>query len=325
MQPSAPTICALCDAPDALTHLESHQDPGGDLYQLYACTLCEAWFWYPLKNPGGGWYERDERYAGRNEDPILEPNWNHKKVISYLDGKAGKVLDIGCGVGNFLAHAQSKGWECYGIDFDRDAIEAGKRTFGLENLYVADLKEFADSHKGNTFDLITAFDVFEHIDNHREFMTLIRSLLSENGSLAMSMPYRKRAAWLALGDVPPRHLTRWDRSALSHFLDRHGFTTRFITRRSEGLRLLILKLRFKYGKNVSFNLVGRVRNAAVNRSAPTGLDRLKLQLVRMLASTKDTVLFGVPALAIYLKTLFSPSRYITLYVIAEKRALSPSE
>lgn len=317
----APETCLVCHTPCVLTYLESHTDPlGGETYDLFSCPECGVWFWNPLKNPGNIWYERDERYAGRNEDPILDPNINHTQIISYLGQHTGRVLDVGCGVGNFLAWAQKHGWEPYGIDFDSDAIAAAKRTFGITNLEVLDLKEFKDKYPDLKFDLITAFDVFEHIDNHVEFLELIRSMLTENGHIAMSMPYRKRALWLLSGDVPPRHLTRWDRTSLSNFLEKRGYAVRRINRRTDGIRHLILKMRFRYGKHFSVGLVRAVKNSVQEKSgrAPSGIRKFKIRMAENLAKVKDAVLFGLPALAIYLWMLPGTERYLSLYVIAQK-------
>jgi SAM-dependent methyltransferase len=314
----SPEHCVLCNAPRVQPLARSHAE-GAVTYELYGCSACKAEFWWPLKNPGAHWYEHDERYAGRNKSPILEPNWNHKKIISFLSPAVGRVLDIGCGVGNFLAWAKKNGWEPTGIDFDADAIEAGKRTFGLRDLFISDLQQFAAAHPGVRFDLITFFDVLEHLDNHHEFISQVRELLVSGGHIAMSMPYRAHAQWLMPADVPPRHLTRWDRESLQNFLEREGFRVVYMTRRSEGLRYLILKLRFRYGKKFSFGLVDRAR--AQDTASPVsrpGTKTFKLRAVQLLAKTKDAVLFGIPALAIYLYMLPGRSRYITLYAIAQK-------
>ena len=230
-----PTACPVCDSSVPLT-LRGEHAVLDQTYRCFACSTCMVEFWWPLKNPGATWYEHDERYAGRNEDPILEPNWNHTKIISFLKPMRGRVLDVGCGVGNFLAHAQSQGWEPHGIDFDRDAIEAGKRTFDLKDLEVSDVAEYRAMHSGEQFDLITFFDVIEHIDNHGKFFEHVRALLVPRGYIAMSMPYRHHANFLMPGDLPPRHLTRWDRRSLTNFLERQDFEVCYLGRRTEGLR-----------------------------------------------------------------------------------------
>jgi SAM-dependent methyltransferase len=275
-------------------------------------------FWWLLKNPGAEWYSHDPRYAGRNADPIWKANWNQKKIISYLAPFHGQVLDVGCGIGNFLAWAARAGWRCAGIDFDRDAIEAGKKRFGLADLEVNDLITYARTHPDRQFDLVTFFDVLEHVDNHNEFIEAIRAVLKPNGYVAMSMPYRKHAEWLMPLDLPPRHLTRWDRASLKRFLEARGFEVVYMTRRTEGIWNIVIRLRFRYGKRVSFGAVGAVRRSLEDSGATRARRPLLVGAVHLLAKLKDGLFFGLPAILIWLAMLSSPRRYATLYAIARK-------
>ncbi len=313
-----PLVCPLCKE-EPVYKVEVLP---GTMFTAYNCNNCGVLFWWPMKNPGFEWYERDERYAGRNHEPLLLPNWNHRKVISFLKNKTGKVLDIGCGTGNFLAHAKEQGWDPYGIDFDRDAIATSKEVFHLNNTFVSDLPHYIDNSTKNTFDLVTFFDVFEHIDNHNEFISLIKEILKDKGHIAMSMPYRKGARWLQPHDLPPRHLTRWDEVSIRKFLERNGFKVRYLARRSEGISFLILKLRFRYGKYTSFNLVSKLRKVFEREGGKVELGSTQARTINTaskVARIKDTIIFGIPAFVVWLAMLFTPKRYITLYVIAEKQ------
>jgi SAM-dependent methyltransferase len=314
-----PTTCPLCTATAEFEQKEVYTDPQTRAhYTLYECGACRAQFWEPLKNPGGEWYAHDGRYADRNELPILAPNWNHKKIISFLAPQTGRLLDVGCGVGTFVAWAEQHGWQGTGIDFDKDAVDAGKHTFGLERLTVEDITAFAKRHEGESFDLVTFFDVLEHVDNHREFIATIRNLLKSGGHIAMSMPYRGRAPWLMEADVPPRHLTRWDRRSLTQFLEREGFEVLYTHRTAASIRFIILKLRFRYGRNLSVGLVRKVRAAEVARPSRRH-NTFLLVAAQTAANIKDALLFGLPAIAIWLALLPTKKRYIGLYAIARKR------
>ncbi len=320
MSEPVPNVCPLCQGSHLDVRQENYVDPQSRTsYTLYECGACAGQFWWPLKNPGAHWYEHDVRYADRNQDPIREPNWNHKKVISFLKPLTGKVLDVGCGVGNFLAWADKNGWQSTGIDFDQDAIEAGKRMFGLTDLQIADVGEYAKQNLGKQFDLITFFDVLEHVDNHNEFIDHIRGLLKDGGYIAMSMPYRGHAEWLMTGDLPPRHLTRWDRGSLKTFLEARGFEVVYITRRSEGLRYLILKMRFRFGRRTSFGLVRKIKTST-GATTVTEQKTSAIRIAEILAKIKDAVLFGLPAIVVWLVMLPSRKRYITLYAIARKKS-----
>lgn len=312
--------CPVCGNGAGRPLLRSHRD-GGTLYRLFACGACSIQYWQPFKNPGAEWYGHDERYAGRNQDPLLEPTDKHRETISLLAPRTGRVLDVGCGTGNFLYYARSKGWHVRGIDFDKDAIETGKNVFKIEGLEVADLGEFKRRHSEEQFDLITFFDVIEHIDDHREFMEEVRTLLKPGGYIAMTMPYRKHAAWLNPKDLPPRHLTMWDRMALRTFLLREGFEVVHMARKTEGLGFIVLKLRFRYGQWFSFGAVDTIKRAVRKGGGIEVGSRAEktIRAAKILARIKDAVLFGIPAICIWLCMLPSPKRYVTLFCIARKK------
>ncbi len=335
-------ICLLCKKESELVFKEAHIDASSGIeYKLYACPLCDGQFWMPFKNPGAEWYEHDERYAGANDNPPLEPNWNHRKVISFLkDEKVNesadsrkKVLDVGCGTGNFLAHAREEGWEVAGIDFDRNAVAAAQNIFKLPNIEVNDLASFYNRYKStrqSPFNLITFYDVFEHIDNHDEFLRMIHEMLTKPGYISMSMPYRHGSRWLQPNDLPPRHLTRWDRRSLKNYLEAHGFAVKYIKRVPAPYFYIVMKLRFKYGKYVSFNLVKKMQDKAgalqikdqVKQSQAAKVlakKSMKVKLIHTLAKTKDIIIFGIPAALIWAGFLFTRKRYTGLFAIAEKK------
>ncbi len=315
-------ICPICDSGAGLP-IETFTDTGTQ-YSLYACGECQAHFWLPMKNPGAEWYEHDVKYADRNSDPILTPNEKHMATLAYFS-TPGSVLDVGCGVGNFLAEAQRKGWECSGIDFDPAAVAVAQKRFGLSGVSVDEIAHFAATHS-RTYTLVSFFDVFEHIDNHNEFLKTARQLVASGGHIALSVPYRHSWRWFIPFDLPPRHLTRWDEVSLGMVLQRHGFTVRKIVRHPATIYFIALKLRFLYGSWTSIGLVRKARTLeSTKKSAVSETHRvhesLLVRTVKRIARLKDLVLFGLPALCIWLVFLFTRARYTDFTVIAQKTDL----
>lgn len=313
-------ICPICRKDSEIDYLESYNDRGQE-YRLYQCRNCSAQFWEPFKNPGAEWYGKNESYAGRNIDPDPRPNINHRRIINYLKPLRGAVLDVGCGTGNFLYWARKNGWQIFGFDFDKGAIDAAKKVFGIDTAEINDFSGYCRNHPDKKFDLITFFDFFEHIDNHNEFIETVRGLLKDNGYIAASMPYRKMARWLNPGDFPPCHLTRWDRKSLRRFLERHGFRVLYIKRKTEGLMPVFTRLIRRYGRFVSFNLVGRYKEKV--RTEGFFIDskaEKKVNALHFLAKIKDWLIFGLPTLIIWFFMLVTAKRYSNLYVIAQKNA-----
>lgn len=96
------------------------------------------------------------------------------KLTSLLkDGD--KVLDIGCGSGNFLDFAQARGCETHGVEYSISSLRNvnDKGHIGLSRLDEVSQK----------FDLITAFDVIEHLYDVPNFLNVCKTKLSSEGYL----------------------------------------------------------------------------------------------------------------------------------------------
>jgi len=317
--------CELCQAPGELATIETHSDRG-QIYCLHYCPVCGGQFWESFRNPGAEWYERDERYSSINADPYTQVNWHQKFVLDWVENKIGpkRLFDIGCGSGNFLAFAKRRGWQVAGIDFDSNAIQSTKEVFGITDVEQTDLINYTNAHPNAEFELVAFFDVFEHIDNHREFLAAVKKLVVKDGYIAMSMPHRRGARFLKPYDLPPRHLTRWDEASLAGILCRHGFAPVYLKALNASPNYVVLKLRFKYGRWFSFNLVNRVKksNPTLNVKHSTSGHRVsttKIKLITVLAKIKDWLIFGLPALVIWSWLVITRRATIGLVAIAQKQ------
>ncbi len=312
--------CPFCYK-DEIIKLENHLD--GDMnYNLNHCISCDGQFWVPFQNPGHLWYENDPRYSSRNADPILKPNKNHLTIVNFL-GRKGSLLDVGCGVGNFLVWARSVGWKVSGLDFDREAVKVAKSLFGLDDVTVSDPTSYFRNNPDRKFDVITFFDFIEHIDNPNVFLSEIKKAMNPEGFISFSTPYRHGFKWLKPHDLPPRHLSRWSVKAVKNILEKNGFEPVLIFKRSEGLSYIVMKLRFRFGKYLSFGLVNKLSNL-LNKNTEKGASKNKknsniISQAVGLARIKDWIIFGVPATLIYLAMLPFDGRYVTLFVIAKPK------
>jgi hypothetical protein len=121
-------------------------------------------------------------------------------------------------------------------------------------------------------------------------------------------------------DIPPGHLTRWNCVSITSFLSRHGFDVQRCRRGSITLERLLMKVKFKAGRFGSLGLVGKLQRAEVakapsQRSKPSW----KVRALRRAARAKDTVLFGLPALALWLWLRGTRQHRIAMYVLARIR------
>jgi SAM-dependent methyltransferase len=106
--------------------------------------------------------------------------------IEKLTGR-GKILDIGCATGEFLFHAQQRGWRVYGYDVSAYAIS--QVTARIEGAVVACEELGVDTFPGERFDVITLHHVLEHVEApHLLIQTKILPLLKKNGLLLVEVP-----------------------------------------------------------------------------------------------------------------------------------------
>ena len=128
-----------------------------------------------------------------------------------------KILDIGCGTGIVMKKLESYG-EAFGIDISDEAILfCAKR--GIKNIFKADAAKLP--FENNNFDLITSFDVLEHIDKPVIALKEIYRVLNINGIAIISVPAYK-FLWSS-HDEALHHVTRFTISELKELILLNNF------------------------------------------------------------------------------------------------------
>lgn len=105
-------------------------------------------------------------------------------LIAALHRGPGVLLDAGCGPGNFLRVARALGWKVYGVDISEKAA-AQARTFGLE-VETAHIEKVP--WPDQFFDVITLWDVIEHLDSPRRAVEAAYRKLRRGGVLFLETP-----------------------------------------------------------------------------------------------------------------------------------------
>jgi SAM-dependent methyltransferase len=205
-----------------------------------------------MKGPGREWYEKNDEGAIYKSHEAFEGElgWNHKQFLNE-NISAKTLLDIGCGRGTFLNEARKRGYLVAGIDFDRLNVELAKTRFGLNEVKAETLEVFVQKNPRKRFDVITFFEVLEHLPDPREFLRTVRSLLNPGGYIALSVPNRNRYIdTIAYLDHPPYHLTRWTGKALQCVLMLEGFESLRLGVKPLQTEDLIDVLRFGIGRRL---------------------------------------------------------------------------
>lgn len=145
----------------------------------------------------------------------------------YLDGiPPGRLLDVGCGSGQFLALMRSEGWEVEGQDVDLRAAETAFKTYGI-GVRVGRLE--AVGYSDDTFDAVTMSHVIEHINDPIGILKECRRILKPGGMLVLVTPNAEsfghkyfKSCYRDLD--PPRHLYLFTQNTLQHVGKKAGFT-----------------------------------------------------------------------------------------------------
>ena len=149
-----------------------------------------------------------------------------RAVLERTDSKGGKVLDIGCSTGEGLDAMRRLGdWEPYGVEINNAAAGYARDNLGLD-VFPGTLLE---AHYPDAFfDMVTMWNVLEHLHRPQDTLTEIARIVRPGGVLVISIPDpdcvearilgRYWAGWDA-----PRHLTLYSRHTVSRALDLAGF------------------------------------------------------------------------------------------------------
>lgn len=141
---------------------------------------------------------------------------NHKWEFDYVKSflkRDHKVLDVACGKGAFLRSIKDSVETTTGIDTNPEVMN-GENEAKIR-IYNQSVEEFSIKH-GEEFDLVSAFQVIEHLGAIMPFVLAAYKCVKPGGVLVLSVPNRARRKDLSYGslDYPPHHLSRWSEDQL---------------------------------------------------------------------------------------------------------------
>lgn len=149
--------------------------------------------------------------------------WHHRRAVDFIEKHVpagGTTLDVGCFDGFFVRQLHDRGFDAHGVDFNRTAIAWGARQFGLDDRIagcaVADLL-----NEKRRFDVVTMFEVIEHLDDFDPVLRDCVALLKPGGYLVISAP-NSEMSWRPPLDYPPHHLSRFSPRSLRSMALRFG-------------------------------------------------------------------------------------------------------
>lgn len=143
-------------------------------------------------------FEQEEHYDGYWEggNQTYDLEWwdlAHRAVYrdfidNYLSASAGELLDVGCGLGFFVKSVLTSrpGWKAVGYEISTQAVHFAKNQNELAEVYAGMVQN--SKLPENSFDIITLWDVIEHIPKPHSLLTYLYSLLKPGGILFLQTP-----------------------------------------------------------------------------------------------------------------------------------------
>jgi 2-polyprenyl-3-methyl-5-hydroxy-6-metoxy-1,4-benzoquinol methylase len=213
---------------------------GYEAAHLYKCNRCAFVFSQGIPTPE----ELEKHYEGYGRNDYLSPI-TIKRYEELLDAmepfrNTNKLLDVGCGIGYFLEVAKRKGWEVFGTEYTDEAVAICE----AKGIVMHKGKLKPANYTKDSFDIITSFEVIEHINNPNEELHNFNKILRQGGLVYVTTPnfnsllrYRLRAAYNVI--TYPEHLSYYTPQTLKKVFRQHGFKTKKIV--TTGISLTRLK------------------------------------------------------------------------------------
>jgi SAM-dependent methyltransferase len=112
--------------------------------------------------------------------------WSRRlRFVDSLEAPGRRLLDVGAGIGTFLAMARAEGWEVAGTEVSASASELARDRYGID-LRLGQLDEL--TVPDGSFDAVTLWHVLEHVPSPRSVLTACHRLLVTSGVLVVAVP-----------------------------------------------------------------------------------------------------------------------------------------
>jgi len=229
-------LCPICESKSFTTFLElKDHSVSQEKFTIIQCDTCgfKITSPRPLENILPRYY-KSEDYISHSDTQKGLINFLYQKVKNitlYQKEKmisgfntSNRLLDIGCGTGDFIKYVSLKNWDVIGLEPDKGARSLAEsklpgRVFRTDNLFEL-------SHQ--SFGIITMWHVLEHVSELNKYMAQINLILEKDGRLIIALPNPESAdakhykKYWAAYDVP-RHLYHFSKKNISELASNNGF------------------------------------------------------------------------------------------------------
>ncbi|MGB9433503.1 MAG: class I SAM-dependent methyltransferase [Candidatus Acidiferrum sp.] len=212
------------------------------------CPTCSlVWLSCPPKPSEMHLHYTDEYHklisAAGDNSPV---RWQERKATLGLHKQSGSLLDLGCSSGSFLESLPRDSWNLYGIEMSAECAKTAEARSGAQ-VFVGSILDAP--FPPESFDVVTCFDVLEHLYEPRKVMARVSEWLKPGGVFYVLVPNVDSAEARVFGSYwhgleLPRHLFHYSPKSLRLLAE------------SAGLRELALETRRNPAVGTSLRYVG---------------------------------------------------------------------
>lgn len=217
-------VCSVCNNSDSSKFkVKYHQDN----YAVCECNVCSFVFIPPYyRNQISYENYKDENVAiavrnGNNFVKIERHKLRYDLIKKYKPN--GSLFDLGAGWGHFMLTGQQLGYEVYGIEISEQPFLYSKNDLKLPVDHI----DFFEMKEDKTFDIITMWDVLEHIDKADPFIEKCARITSKDGYIVIQVPqidsyfakkYKNTWKMMSLD-----HVNYFSKKTITQLLNKHGY------------------------------------------------------------------------------------------------------
>lgn len=265
-------LCNLCGSNDYKIYLQLPDwqlDDGVIRSTLVQCNTCSLIF----QNPQPSLSELAASYPPEygvftTQESLKKKNWLMQKVERFgikkrvrtvvRRKKTGRILDVGCATGRFLKEMERiGGWELFGVEVNEYAANYAQQYTNAQ-ITIGTLDELQFSE--NYFDVITMWDVLEHVANPAASLRRIVGLLKPGGYFIARVPNHDswdarlfRQYWA--GYEPPRHLYVFGKKHILDLVRKSGLQVIQTSSEFGSYMVIVLSIKFLLkGKRIPENI-----------------------------------------------------------------------
>lgn len=179
-------------------------------------------------------------------------NPTYKKIVAELKDLGvirGKLLDIGCAKGFFLKKAAEVGYEIFGVDISKYAVNEARKFLNTNQIYRVDLTNQRLPFRTNELEIVTMLDCLEHIENPQNALRDVKRVLKKGGILHIRLPGFERG----LHEIT--HVNFYTLKSIKILLERHGFKILKLGEEGGKLQIPFGIIRLIVRRNTHFNFV----------------------------------------------------------------------